>query len=471
MSERAWHRTLYWRVALGTLGLIVLLLVAQAALVIWVVGQSDRALLSRPPVAIARLVAADLGAALEADPATDPDAWLRETFGRLPHDVFVVFADGRVATNRRFEPPGQLAAAAGRSVRAAADPGRRRMRGRFRFPVVRVDGEVVAAVGVVRVGGPLEAALRTYGPALLGAGSLLLVVGILGIVFFVLTPARRRLRSLERAAAALGRGDVSARAPEEGGDEIAELARAFNRMAVELEARLRELAEADRLRRQLLADVSHELMTPLTAMRGYLETLAMPALSADPAARERYLRIVTEETLRLEAIVGDLLDLARLEGGGSPLELRTVPLKPLFARLLERHEMSTASRGISIETAIEPGAEQVQGDERRLEQALQNLVANAVRHTPDGGTVHVNASRDDGFVRLRVQDSGSGIRPDHLPLVFDRFYKADAARAAGDSGSGLGLSIVKAIVERHGGRVTASNAPEGGARFEIELPG
>src|SRR5690606_10158164 len=120
---------------------------------------------------------------------------------------------------------------------------------------------------------------------------------------------------------------------------------------------------------------------------------------------------------------------------------------------------------------IEPGAEQVQGDERRLEQALQNLVANAVRHTPDGGTVHVSAARDDGHVRLRVQDSGPGISPDHLPLVFDRFYKADAARAAGDSGSGLGLSIVKAIVERHGGRVTASNAPEGGARFEIELPG
>ncbi|HEY8536746.1 MAG TPA: HAMP domain-containing sensor histidine kinase, partial [Vicinamibacterales bacterium] len=424
------------------------------------------------PMAIARLVAADLGAALEADPSIDPDAWLRDTFGRLPHDVFVVFPDGRVATNRRFQPPEPLVRAASRSLQLQDDagPGRRALRGRLRFPVVRVDDEIVAAVGVVRAGGPLEAALRTYGPALLGAGGLLLVVGILGIVFFVLAPARRRLRSLERAAAALGRGDVSARAPEAGGDEIADLARAFNRMAAELEARLRDLAEADRVRRQLLADVSHELMTPLTAMRGYLETLAMPELASDPAARERYLRIVIEETLRLEAIVGDLLDLARLEGGGSPLELRTVPLKPLFSRLLERYEMATAARGISIETAIEPGAEQVQGDERRLEQALSNLVANAVRHTPDGGTVHVSAACDNGFIRLRVQDSGPGISPEHLPLIFDRFYKADAARAAGDSGSGLGLSIVKAIVERHGGRVTASNAPEGGARFDIELP-
>ena len=468
MSETVWHRTLYWRVALGTLGLIVLLLAAQAAIVIWVVGQSDRALLSRPPMAIARLVAAELGAALEAEPATDPDAWLRDTFGRLPHDVVVVFADGRVATNRRFEPPRSLVAAAGRSVEAAIRARRPRMR--LRFPPVRVDGEVVAVVGVVRTGGPLEAALRTYGPALLGAGGLLLVVGTLGIVFFVLSPARRRLRSLERAAAAIGRGDVTARAPEAGGDEIAELARAFNRMAAELEARLRELAEADRVRRQLLADVSHELMTPLTAMRGYLETLAIPELTADPAARERYLRIVTEETLRLEAIVGDLLDLARLEGGGAPLELRSVPLTPLFARLLERHEVGTAARGIRLETAIEPGAGQVQGDERRLEQALQNLVANAVRHTPDGGTVQVTAAKRNGTVRLRVQDSGPGISAEHLPLVFDRFYKADASRASDSSGSGLGLSIVKAIVERHGGRVMASNAPDGGARFDIELP-
>jgi signal transduction histidine kinase len=112
----------------------------------------------------------------------------------------------------------------------------------------------------------------------------------------------------------------------------------------------------------------------------------------------------------------------------------------------------------------------VRADGRRLEQVLQNLVANAVRHTPDGGKVAVTAARVEEGVRLRVDDTGPGIAPDHLPLVFDRFYKADQARTAGAAGSGLGLSIVKAIVERHGGRVAAGASDAGGARFEIVMP-
>jgi len=245
---------------------------------------------------------------------------------------------------------------------------------------------------------------------------------------------------------------------------------AFNRMAAELEARLSELHRADRVRRQLLADVSHELMTPLTAIRGYLETLAMTGVVRDEATRDRYVRVVTEETLRLEAIVGDLLDLARLEGGGVALEAADVPVSWLFDRVAERHGVVTGQRGITMTTTIAPGADQVRGDGRRLEQALQNLVANAVRHTPDGGRVTVTASRADGGVRLRVEDSGPGIPPEHLPLVFDRFYKIDQARASGSAGSGLGLSIVKAIVERHGGTVAASAVPTGGARFDVVLP-
>jgi signal transduction histidine kinase len=289
-------------------------------------------------------------------------------------------------------------------------------------------------------------------------------------MFFILAPARRRLGSLERAAAALGAGDTAARAPEGGGDEIAALSTAFNRMAGELEVRLGELQQADRVRRQLLADVSHELMTPLTAIRGYLETLSMPDLVRDEGTRERYLRIVTEETLRLEAIIGDLLDLARLEGGGVEIEAVEVPVSWLFERVVERHGVVTAQRGIRLTTKIEPGAENVRGDGRRLEQAVQNVVANAVRHTPDGGRVDVTAARVETGVRLRVEDTGSGIPPEHVPLVFDRFYKIDRARPSDSAGSGLGLSIVKAIVERHGGRVSASTAPGSGARFDIVLP-
>jgi signal transduction histidine kinase len=467
-----WYRTLYWRVALGTLSLIVVLLAAQAALVLWVVGQADRSVLARPPVGLARLIASDLGAALEAEPTADPERLLRESFGSVPQKVFVVFTDGKVITNRRFAVPEAMLAVARRGLAGRDDDPPRagtRMRPR-RFPSLRVGGELKGVVVVLPLGGPIEAALATYGPALLGAGALLLVVGTLGVIFFVLAPARRRLGSLERAAAALGAGDTTARAPEGGGDEIAALSAAFNRMAGELEARLGELEQADRVRRRLLADVSHELMTPLTAIRGYLETLSMPEVVRDEATRERYLRIVTEETLRLEAIIGDLLDLARLEGGGAEFETVDVPVSWLLERVVERNGVVTDNRTITLTTTIGPGAEHVRGDGRRLEQALQNLVANAVRHTPDGGRVAVTASRVDGGVRLRVEDTGSGIPTEHLPLVFDRFYKIDQARPSGSAGSGLGLSIVKAIVQRHGGRVAASTAAGGGAQFDVVLP-
>jgi two-component system OmpR family sensor kinase len=468
-AQPIWYRSLYWRVAIGTLALILVLLAIQAAIVIWVVGQSDRSMLARSPVGLARLVAAHLSASLDAEPAADPEALLRDAFGRAPQNIAVVMRDGTPITNRGFTLPPPLENAARRALLETGDDNRtRRLRGR-RFPQVRVDDELVGVVVVVPGGGPVETALRTYGPALVGAGALLLVVGTLGVLFFVLTPTRRRLRSLEAAAAALGAGDSTARAPEGGVDEIARLAATFNRMAEELDRRMQAVTRADQVRRQLLADVSHELMTPLTAIRGYLETLAMPALAKDDESRARFLRIVTGETGRLEAIIGDLLDLARLEGGGGEIDIEEVPVSWLFERVAERHGVATSQRRITLTTRIEPGAEHVMADGRRLEQALQNLVANAVRHTPDDGRIEVSAARVDGRIRLRVDDSGPGVPAEHLALVFDRFYKIDQSRAA-FGGSGLGLSIVKAIVERHGGQVAASAADGGGARFDLLLP-
>ena len=192
----------------------------------------------------------------------------------------------------------------------------------------------------------------------------------------------------------------------------------------------------------------------------------MAAVRLDPATRERYMRIVEEETHRLERIIGDLLDLARLEGGGGTLRFEHVAIAGLFDRVASRHEAELTSRRITLTRRIAAEAMQVPGDPDRLEQALQNLAANALRHTPDGGEVTLSADlRPDGL-HISVRDTGPGIPPEHLPLIFDRFYKADASRRAA-AGSGLGLSIVKAIIERHGGTIRARN--EQGAVFEIVL--
>lgn len=323
---------------------------------------------------------------------------------------------------------------------------------------------------------PLFFALRDLGPTLATVALALLVTGTAVASLVVFRPARRRLQELQHAAQALGSGETGVRAPDTGRDEVAALAHAFNDMAARLEERTGALENADRTRRQLLADVSHELSTPLAAIRGYVETLGMPDLSLDDETRRRYLGIVFEETERLEHIIGDLLDLAKLEGGGATIRRDDVSLAQLFERIRRRHEQVLRDRDISLRTELSSDTTSVIGDANRLEQALQNLVANAVRHTPAGGRIVVSsrAHEENGerHVVLAVEDSGPGIPPEHLTRVFDRFYKADSSRAGTTvpSGSGLGLSIVQAIVHRHGGVVTASNAPNGGARFEISLP-
>jgi two-component system sensor histidine kinase BaeS len=315
-----------------------------------------------------------------------------------------------------------------------------------------------------------RSAFRQLGPTLAVVGAVLVVFGTAAAALLIFGPVRPRLRSLEDAARKVGAGDLTARAREDGGDEVSALARAFNQMTHDLQQRAVQLQAADRTRRLLLADVSHELMTPLTGMRGYLETLSLHAQTLDPVTRERYLAIIRDETLRVEHIVGDLLDLSRLEGGGESFDAQDVPLEDVFGRVLARHGRAAEQKGVELVTSIAPGAEILTGDPMRLEQALQNLAANALRHTPQGGRVTLTASFENGAVVVAVSDTGSGIAPEHLPHVFDRFYKVDPSRAGESAGSGLGLSIVKAIVERHGGAVTATSRPGGGTTFTLKFP-
>lgn len=329
----------------------------------------------------------------------------------------------------------------------------------------RVVGVVVALVGPV-----LPGLLRAYGPLLLAMtiGLTLLGTGLAALLIF--RPAHLRLRQLEDAARRFGAGETASRAPENGGDEIASVARAFNQMAADLAARADALRVSDESRRQLLADVSHELRTPLTAIRGYLETLSMAELELDEARRAKYVSIALEESDRLERIVGDLLDLARLDAGALQLEVADVEVADLFRRVIDRHEKDASFRRVTVRATVEAGAERIRGDAGRLEQALQNLAANALRHARPDGILELTARRAASDVVLSVRDSGEGISTEHLERVFDRFYKGDRARGGEGRGSGLGLSIVKAIVDRHGGRVTARSTPGVETVFELTLP-
>jgi signal transduction histidine kinase len=496
MSSRRWYRSLYWRIALGLCAFLALMLGAQAALFLWTTDQIAGSMPARSPRRLAFIVASDLGDALEAEPSLKLEQYVRDEYSHVFQPFLVLMRDGRTVSNHsedwaspelqaalradaermgpaaRFRRP--LSGPALEPVRprepngVGDDDDERGPRGRrAEFARIFVSGTLVGTVAVVTGGPPLALVVRELGPTMGVFGGGVLMVGTALIALLVFGPARRRLRQVQEATVRLGGGDLTARAPEQGGDEVAEVASSFNRMADELGARARALEASDKARRQLLADVSHELMTPLTAMRGYVETLGMRELKLDDGTRERYLSIVAEETHRLERIIGDLLDLARLEGGGTPLKHEAVPVVSLFDRVHSRHERESDARKIRLTYNVTPGAEMVDGDADRLEQALQNLAANALRHTPDGGEIVLTAEPDNGRVRIRVRDNGNGIPPEHLPLIFDRFYKVDTARRQA-GGSGLGLSIVKAIVEQHGGTVSAHN--DRGAVFEIALP-
>jgi signal transduction histidine kinase len=570
MVRMRWHRSLYWRTALGVVGFLAAMLVVQAMLFVWAVSQTGRTLPGQSPLRLASTVALDLANLLERDPRADVERYVHDQYAQYTHPFFVMLADGRVITSgspsfpepllrmareqlgRRLEHPERGAdrwrferqrgldardgpdrrerldgqdAREGQERRDGPDrtdgqqrvdgPNRRdgldgraglegpRGRGGERFdlgPVERFERAAgggppfarpipilvasrVAGLVVVPPQAPFGFLLRRYAPMLALVAGGVLVLGTVVTSLMIFGPARRRLRDVEAAARRLGSGDLTARAPERGGDEVAAVASAFNAMAADLAARADALAVSDRTRRQLLADVSHELTTPVTAIRGYLETLSMTELALDAATRDRYLSIISDETHRLERLIGDLLELARLEGGGGSLTRERVAVADLFDRIRARHEPACRAAGVLMESAMEPGADTLVGDRNRLEQALQNLAANAVRYAPRGSVVRLHARRAGSLaaaagsgasgpsvpITLSIEDSGPGIPPEHLPHVFDRFYKADASRAGVSGGSGLGLSIVKAIVERHGGRITVASQP-GRTVFEIVLP-
>jgi signal transduction histidine kinase len=209
-------------------------------------------------------------------------------------------------------------------------------------------------------------------------------------------------------------------------------------------------------------------MTPLTAIRGYSETLTLPQFGPPSPEGQRYVHIIQEEVERIERLVGDLLDLARFEASGMTLVTEEVAVSELFDRVIARHEHAARDKGVIMDVRLADEELTVHADGRRLEQVLQNLASNALRHTSRGGRIVISGeAREDG-VSLRVSDNGSGIPEEHLPHVFERFYKADPART--DSGSGLGLSIVKAIVERHGGRVQVRSTPGIETTFDVWLP-
>ena len=221
------------------------------------------------------------------------------------------------------------------------------------------------------------------------------------------------------------------------------------------------------LRREFVANVSHELKTPLTSIQGYAETLLQGALE-DEANRGRFVQTIRDQAVRLEAIVEDLLELADLDRPDAALDPKNWDLAEVVRDMAAGFEETAARRGLKLDLAIRPGL-RAYFDRTRVETALRNLLDNAIKYT-DSGSVRISAEAGPAAIRVSVVDTGRGIPPQHLPRVFERFYRVDHARTRATGGTGLGLSIVKHAIELHGGRVGVESAPGRGSNFWFEIP-
>ncbi|MBC8099012.1 MAG: HAMP domain-containing histidine kinase [Armatimonadetes bacterium] len=291
-----------------------------------------------------------------------------------------------------------------------------------------------------------------------------ILVGIVGVVAGVLVSRSLTgpLNELERVARAFGAGDRQRRARLAGGQEVREVARAFNEMADSLD-------HADTLRRNLVADVAHELRTPLTVLQANLQAILDGVY---PLTTGEIESLMTQTEL-LRRLVSDLHELAQAEARQLPMERRPLALNTLIAQVGEEFKTMAAAHGVQLRCVPDPAAPIVSADSNRLTQVLNNLLHNALTHTPSGGMITLAVSvTGRGVATLRVQDNGSGIPPDALERIFERFYRVDEARSRAKGGAGLGLAIVQAIVALHDGQISvhSDGVPGRGTTFSITLP-
>jgi signal transduction histidine kinase len=296
------------------------------------------------------------------------------------------------------------------------------------------------------------------------AGGMATVLG-----YFLSGTITQRIQLLKNAAENIAHGELGTRVPVQGYDEVAGLAKTFNQMAEQLQESDDKQRELEHMRRDLIAWVGHDLQTPLTSVRAILEALS-DGVVEDPETASRYLRTAQRDVNSLSALIDDLFQLAQLDTGGFPLDRANASLNDLVSDTLESFTELAKQREIKLEGNVEYNVDPVNMDTQAVGRVLNNLIGNALRHTPDQGRVSVWVHRTGKGIEVTVSDTGEGIREEDLPHVFESFYRGDKSRNRDTGGAGLGLAIARGIVQAHGGEIRVESKPGRGTLFTFNIP-
>jgi len=280
------------------------------------------------------------------------------------------------------------------------------------------------------------------------------------MVFFTSRTISRPIRQISDAAKVIADGEFDKRLAVRGRDEVGRLAVSFNEMAESLE-------NQEKTRREFIANISHDLRSPLTSMRGFL-TAVMDG-TIPPENRDKYLQIVLDESERMTKLANDILDISKIQSMDVELDLQAFDVNELIRRTLFTFEPRITGKGIALEVTFADERNVVFADEDKIRRVIHNLVDNAIKFTDENGRIQVETSAKNGKVTVCVRDNGRGISPEDRKYIFDRFYKADASRGEDKKGSGLGLSIVRAFVKAHGENITLESEPGQGCAFTFTL--
>jgi two-component system OmpR family sensor kinase len=483
-------RTLYSRLALT----LFILLGLVGLLLIQLIGQSSTLYQQE----VAQKLNRELAAHIVAEQPLIQDRQVnRAALDRLFHQLMVINPSIELYLLDRQGAVVGYSAPAGKVKRSRVDlaPVARFLGGEARFPLKGddprdpeghkvfsaariVDGDSLQGYLYIVLGGEqYDHVVQMLGDSYILDSTLLVLLVALaaalvgGLLVFGLQT--RRLRTLgsvmQRYAQQGGDADAANRYPGTGDDEVDVLGRQFNAMADRISTQIRELRQMDDLRRELVANVSHDLRTPLTTLRGYLETLQLKRAELSPQEQQEYLQTALGHSRRLAHMVEELFELARLDSCKSVVYAEPFSMGELVQDVTQKFQLRAQDKSIRLEAHLNPQAPPVHGDIAMMQRVLENLLENGLRHTPAGGRIDVGVDVESGNVAVQVSDTGCGIPAEDVPRIFERFYQQDKNRSRSHS-AGLGLAIVKRILELHGSVISVSSELAQGTTFSFCIP-